>query len=73
MQSLLITTLVLLALDAVSGMLRHPSSRERPSPALREKTRYSNDWAVEVSGGVEMADQLAAKHGFINMGQVKES
>lgn len=69
MQSLLIGFLILLALNVASGMLRHPSTRERPSPALQEKPRYSNDWAVEVSGGVEIANQLAAKLGFVNMGQ----
>ena len=69
MQRLVIGSLVLLALDVASGMLRHPLRRERPSPALQEKPRYSNDWAVEVNGGVEIANQLAAKLGFVNMGQ----
>ena len=36
-----------------------------------EKTRYSNDWAVEIHGGSEMADQIARRFGFINLGQVK--
>ncbi len=31
---------------------------------------YSNDWAVQVYGGEEAADELAALHGFINMGKV---
>ena len=35
-----------------------------------EKIRYSNDWAVEVHGGSEMADQIARRFGFINLGQV---
>lgn len=72
MPSLLISSLVLLSLDVASGMLRHPLRRERPgSPSLQdEKPRYSNDWAIEVNGGVEIANQLAAKLGFVNMGQV---
>lgn len=31
---------------------------------------FTNSWAVEVTGGSEAADQLAAKHGFINHGSV---
>ena len=31
---------------------------------------YSYDWAVQVYGGDEAADELAAMHGFINMGKV---
>ena len=72
MQTLLVSCLVLLALDVASGMLRHPLRRERPgSPSLaaENRPRYSNDWAVEVNGGVEIANQLAAKLGFVNMGQ----
>ena len=36
-----------------------------------EKIRYSNDWAVEIHGGSELADQIARRFGFINLGQVK--
>ena len=32
---------------------------------------YSNDWAVQVYGGVEVADEVATLYGFINMGKVK--
>ena len=31
---------------------------------------YSNDWAVQVYGGEEAADEVSALHGFINMGKV---
>ena len=32
----------------------------------------TNSWAVQVeSGGEETADELASKHGFINLGQVR--
>lgn len=72
MQSLFVSTLVLIALDKASGMLRHPLNRELPSPFM-EKARYSNDWAVEVNGGLTIANELAAKHGFVNMGQVSEA
>ena len=32
---------------------------------------YANSWAVEVSGGEEKANALAAKHGFVNSGTVR--
>ena len=35
-----------------------------------EKIRYSNDWAVEIHGGFEMADHIARRFGFTNLGQV---
>ena len=31
---------------------------------------YSNSWAVKVTGGVDVADRIAEKHGFKNLGQV---
>nr|XP_023670000.1 furin-1-like isoform X1 [Paramormyrops kingsleyae]XP_023670001.1 furin-1-like isoform X1 [Paramormyrops kingsleyae]XP_023670002.1 furin-1-like isoform X1 [Paramormyrops kingsleyae]XP_023670003.1 furin-1-like isoform X1 [Paramormyrops kingsleyae]XP_023670004.1 furin-1-like isoform X1 [Paramormyrops kingsleyae]XP_023670005.1 furin-1-like isoform X1 [Paramormyrops kingsleyae]XP_023670007.1 furin-1-like isoform X1 [Paramormyrops kingsleyae]XP_023670008.1 furin-1-like isoform X1 [Paramormyrops len=31
---------------------------------------YSNSWAVHVSGGAEAADQIAQKHGLVNLGNV---
>ena len=35
--------------------------------------RYTNSWAVEVRGGVEVADELARKHGFVNAGEVSQT
>ena len=35
-----------------------------------EARAYTNSWAVAVEGGAEAADQLAAKYGFANLGQV---
>ncbi|KRX90179.1 Furin [Trichinella pseudospiralis] len=31
---------------------------------------YSNQWAVEVVGGPAVADALASKHGFVNLGPI---
>ncbi|KRX22108.1 Furin [Trichinella nelsoni] len=31
---------------------------------------YSNQWAVEVVGGPAVADALASKHGFVNLGSI---
>lgn len=35
-----------------------------------EEAEFSNSWAVEIHGGLEVADDVAKKHGFINKGQV---
>ena len=32
--------------------------------------RYSNSWAVEVTGGKDKADEIAERHGLINLGAV---
>ena len=32
--------------------------------------RYSNSWAVEVTGGKDKADEIAKRHGLINLGAV---
>lgn len=31
---------------------------------------YTNHWAVRITGGPEQADRIAAKYGYINLGQV---
>ena len=32
--------------------------------------KWSNSWAVEIRGGRDKADQIAAKYDFINLGPV---
>ncbi|KFD53881.1 hypothetical protein M514_05148 [Trichuris suis] len=32
--------------------------------------QYSNQWAVKIDGGPDIADGLAAKHGFTNLGSI---
>ena len=34
------------------------------------QTKWSNSWAVEIKGGQDVADQIAAKNDFINFGPV---
>lgn len=34
------------------------------------EVRYTDHWVVEVVGGDEVAEWLADRHGFINLGQV---
>ena len=45
-------------------------SDEELETADQEETKYCNDWAVEIHGGMKMANKIADKHGFMNLGQV---
>lgn len=36
----------------------------------RAQKVYTNTWAVHIPGGPAVADSLAHKHGFLNLGQV---
>lgn len=36
----------------------------------RAQKVYTNTWAVHIPGGPAVADSLARKHGFLNLGQV---
>lgn len=38
--------------------------------ARQHKPVYSNEFAVHIPEGSEVADSIAAKHGFVNRGQV---
>ena len=73
-----------LVIDKGNAAVQLPSrlaSTSEPEVLLRQLKRYreaaaknpeySNDWAVQVYGGEEAADEVAALHGFINMGKVK--
>ena len=42
-----------------------------PGNSYASGALYSNSWAVEVRGGAAVADTLAHKYGFANLGQVK--
>lgn len=44
---------------------------ERPSS--RPSVIYQNEFAVFIPDGIERANQIAEKHGFTNMGQVRKS
>ena len=35
-----------------------------------DSTIYTDQWAVHVTGGNSVADAIAAKHGFANLGKV---
>lgn len=42
------------------------------TPAQKELStvRYTTSWAVQVEGGKELADQVASRCGFVNLGKV---
>jgi hypothetical protein len=35
-----------------------------------QPVHFSRQWAVHIEGGVQLADAIASKHGFINLGEV---
>ena len=46
---------------------------DKPSPSSRPSVIYQNEFAVFIPDGIEIANQIAEKHGFTNMGQVREN
>lgn len=43
------------------------------APDARGQKIFTNTWAVHISGGPAVADSVARKHGFHNLGQVSFS
>ena len=37
---------------------------------LQKESRYTASWAVQVEGGMEQADEVASRCGFVNLGKV---
>lgn len=35
-----------------------------------EQQHFSRQWAVHIEGGVQVADSIASKHGFVNLGEI---
>ena len=46
---------------------------ETSSKSPRPQVIYQNEFAVHIFGGNETATEIAAKHGFTNLGQVRDS
>lgn len=40
--------------------------------ARQDQTHYSNEFAVHIPNGKEAADEIATRHGFVNVGQVRD-
>lgn len=53
--------------DAIYG------TNEINQTSSRPQIIYQNEFAVHIFGGNKIADEIAAKHGFTNMGQVSNS
>ena len=79
--SLYATTILLCSSvrNSVGNAVPLPAHLDPTSKVLLELKRYreamkypvySNDWAVQVYGGEEAAEEVATLHGFINMGKV---
>ena len=48
------------------------SSPDELVPAVSsEKDIFTNTYAVHITGGIEEANLVAEKHGFINLGEVR--
>ena len=60
---------LLLASSVSLALCMHVPDHSDEEPD-QEETKYCNDWAVEIHGGMEMANKIADKYGFINLGQV---
>ena len=83
--SLYITIILLcssLTIGVGNAVLLSSPSVDPTSEVLRQLKRYreaaqnpvySNDWAVQVYGGEEAANEVATLHGFVNMGRVCHS
>ena len=41
-----------------------------PLPHSQKTVIRSNSWAVEVTGGKDKADEIAKRHGLVNLGAV---
>lgn len=57
----------LLSVNRIDDYIFKPPASTRPSVI------YQNEFAVFITEGVEVANQIATKHGFTNMGQVSKS
>ncbi len=60
---------VLLALLALS-LAAHGVDEGTEGNGIGEGKIFSNSWAVEISGGDEVAERIAKRHGFTNLGRV---
>ena len=62
---------LLAAVCSIAAVADGSSLRARRAlPHDPQPLYYTNVWAVEVDGGEKEADALAAKHHFVNKGQV---
>lgn len=68
-----------LAVFHVHGILQENSRQFGPSNKLNSQSdyyldnseEYINSWAVEIKGGEKVADRVARRNGFRNLGRVR--
>lgn len=65
---ILVVLSVLLVLSAGSSSAASSTSSEEDDSS--SSTAFTDQWAVHISGGDEVADAIAARHGFTNLGKV---
>ena len=65
-QALGIFCFLLFATPSISVNQKHTKTSKLPY-------EWSNSWVVEIEGGIERADEVAKRHGVINLGQVSLS
>ena len=66
---LLVVLSVLVVLLAGSSLAASSSSEEDESSS---SVAFTDQWAVHISGGDQVADAIAARHGFTNLGKVND-
>ncbi|XP_022105565.1 furin-like isoform X1 [Acanthaster planci] len=57
-----------LQIVCLSSSPNGPRSGDGSKPAV-----FTNTYAVHISGGIEKADELAEKHGFVNLGKIVDN
>lgn len=62
-----------MVLVKLCSIFLYVSAFEIVHSAQRPKPVYSNEFAVHIPEGHEVADAIALKHGFINRGQVRHT
>lgn len=63
-----ILTIASVLLLVTGGLAVSTSSSEEDDST--SSTAYTDQWAVHISGGDEVANAIAARHGFTNLGKV---
>lgn len=68
-------TLVLLAVFSLLYSAKNAVGNKRPvddrERERNQRVRYTSSWAVEITeGGSKLADAVAKRHGYLNLGKV---
>nr|CAH0111545.1 unnamed protein product [Daphnia galeata] len=61
---------VLLLCVLASGLAAATTSSEEEDSSSTSSPPFTDQWAVHISGGDQVADAIAARHGFTNLGKI---